>query len=118
MQITMLKAKIHRATVTEADLSYEGSISIDRELLAAAGLLVHERVDIYNCDNGERFSTYIIPGGRGEICLNGAAARKVLPGDKVMIAAYVELDAAEVEDHQPVLVFVDEANRVSERREG
>ena len=112
MQITMLKSKIHRATVTEADLSYEGSISIDRALLEAAGLLVHERVDVYNCDNGERFSTYIIPGLAGEICLNGAAARKALPGDKVIIAAYVQLDEAEAADHQPVLVFVDEANGI------
>ena len=77
MRITMLKGKIHRATVTDADLSYEGSISIDPGLCAAAGLRAFERVDIYNCNNGARFSTYIIHGGPGEICLNGAAARHV-----------------------------------------
>jgi aspartate 1-decarboxylase len=113
VQLTMLKAKIHRATVTEADLGYEGSISIDRALLEAAGLLVHERVDVYNCNNGERFSTYIIPGSPGEICLNGAAARKVLPGDQVIIAAYVQVNEREAEVHEPVVVFVDGENRIT-----
>ena len=84
MNITLLKAKIHRATVTGADLDYEGSISIDRNLLKAANLREFERVDIYNCSNGERFSTYIILGEPGEVALNGAAARKVLPGDEVI----------------------------------
>lgn len=90
MNLSMLKCKIHRATVTEADLNYEGSVSVDPALIAAAGLLINERVDIYNCNNGARFSTYVIKGKPGQICLNGAAARHVQPGDLVIIVPTAE----------------------------
>jgi aspartate 1-decarboxylase len=112
MRLTMLKTKIHRAVVTDADLSYEGSISIDPALCEAAGLHEFEKVDIYNCNNGARFSTYVIHGKDGEICLNGAAARLVMKGDIVIIAAFVELEADEVARHKPALVFVDEKNKI------
>ncbi|KAF0093791.1 MAG: aspartate 1-decarboxylase [Puniceicoccaceae bacterium 5H] len=111
MKRTLLKSKIHRATVTGADLDYEGSISIDPVLCEAADLLFFEKVDIYNCNNGERFSTYVIEGKAGEICLNGAAARKVLRGDVVIIASYAEYeDGEEARNHTPNLVFVDKNN--------
>lgn len=112
MRLNMLKCKIHRATVTDADLSYEGSISIDPVLLDAAHLAEFEKVDIYNCNNGERFSTYVIPGKPGEICLNGAAARKVLKGDIVIIAAFCEVDQTEALSHKPQLVFVGDKNEI------
>lgn len=111
MRLTFLKSKIHRAVVTDADLDYEGSISIDPRLCEAAGLHPFERVEIYNCNNGARIATYVIHGGPGEICLNGAAARHAQRGDKVIIACYAELEADEVEGHAPALVFVDDANR-------
>ncbi|MCB1120155.1 MAG: aspartate 1-decarboxylase [Verrucomicrobiae bacterium] len=112
MNITLLKGKIHRATVTGADLDYEGSIAIDTKLLEAAGFREFERVDIYNCNNGERFSTYIILGEPGQVALNGAAARKVLPGDEVIIAAYAQMSEVEAETFQPQVVMVDKANRI------
>ncbi len=112
MRHTFLKSKIHRATVTDADLSYEGSISIDPQLCEAAKLREFEKVEIYNCNNGERFSTYVIQGKPGEICLNGAAARKVLKGDVVIIVCFAEIDTSEVAQHQPALVFVDEKNQI------
>ena len=112
MQITVLKSKIHRATVTDADLDYEGSISIDPELCRAARLHPYERVDVYNCNNGERFSTYVIIGGPGEVCLNGAAARLVQPGDVVIIACYGEIEEGEAAGHRPTLVYVDGDNRL------
>jgi aspartate 1-decarboxylase len=112
MKRIMLKSKIHRATVTEADLNYEGSISIDPKLCEAANLLEFEKVEIYNCNNGERFSTYVIHGKSQEICLNGAAARLVHSGDKVIIAAYAELENQECTDFKPKLVFVDDANKI------
>jgi aspartate 1-decarboxylase len=111
MTLTMLKSKIHRATVTGADLDYEGSISISPELIQAAGLLPWERVDIYDITNGARFSTYVIVGESGQICLNGAAARLVQRGDLVIIAAYCQMDEAEAAAHRPRLVLVDKANR-------
>ena len=114
MNLSMLKCKIHRATVTNADLSYEGSISIDPALIKAAGLLLNERVDIYNCNNGARFSTYVITGKKSEICLNGAAARHVCRGDIVIIAAYCGLTHQEALKHKPTVVFVDEKNRLKE----
>ena len=114
MKRTLLNAKIHRATVTEAHLHYEGSISLDPELIRAAGLFEFERVDIYNCTNGERFSTYVIVGGPGEVCLNGAAARKAQPGDTVIIANYAECEQAECAAHRPKLVFVDSENGIRE----
>jgi aspartate 1-decarboxylase len=112
MRSSFLKCKIHRATVTDADLSYEGSISIDPSLLEAAGLREFERVEIYNCNNGARFATYAIQGKKEEICLNGAAARMVQKGDVVIIAAFVDLEESEVSRHRPNLVFVDEKNKI------
>lgn len=111
MNITLLKSKIHRATVTGADLTYEGSISIDPKLCDLAHLRPFERVEIYNCDNGERFSTYVIHGGAGEICLNGAAARKVHRGDRVIICSYAQMTEDEANGYQPPLIMVDEQNR-------
>src|SRR5258708_28757605 len=97
MQVTLMKGKIHRARVTEADLHYEGSISIDRDLIEGAEFLVNERVDIYNIENGARFSTYVIEAraGSGIIGLNGAAARQAMVGDKVIIVAYANFDSEE-----------------------
>jgi aspartate 1-decarboxylase len=114
MQITMLKCKIHRATVTDADLNYEGSVSIDPALVDAAGLREFEKVEIYNCNNGQRFATYVIFGKPGEVCLNGAAARLVHRGDLVIIAAYATVTETEANSHQPRLVFVDERNQIKQ----
>jgi len=114
MQLTMLKCKLHRATVTEANLNYEGSITIGRNLCDAAGLNANEKVDIYNCDNGNRLATYVIPGDDGVICLNGAAARLVSEGDKVIICSYGMLDDKEVSSHKPTVIFVDENNKVKD----
>ncbi|MEO2064933.1 L-aspartate 1-decarboxylase [Thermovibrio guaymasensis] len=113
MKRIMFKSKIHRATVTGADLNYEGSITVDSELLKLADILPYEKVDIYNVTNGERFSTYVIPGepGSGEVCLNGAAARKVQKGDIVIIVSYCELSEDEIENFSPTVVLVDEENR-------
>lgn len=113
MNVSMLKCKIHRATVTDADLNYEGSISIDPVLIEAAGLLLFERVDIYNINNGARFSTYVIKGKPGEICLNGAAARHVAKGDLVIICAYCGLSEDEAKKHEPKVVFVNGKNEIS-----
>lgn len=113
MRITMLKSKIHRATVTDANLNYEGSVSIDPALCEAAHLLPFERVEIYNCSNGERFATYVILGQPGEICLNGAAARLVHKGDLVIIAAYADFASDEAFAHQPQLVMVDGKNQIT-----
>ena len=115
MRLTFLKSKLHRATVTQADLNYEGSISIDPGLIAAAGLHVHERVEIYNITNGERFATYVIKGKPGDICLNGAAARLVQPGDKVIICSYVDLDESEVSTHIPKVVMLNEGNQIAHK---
>ncbi|MFZ4404240.1 MAG: aspartate 1-decarboxylase [Pseudobdellovibrionaceae bacterium] len=116
MNIQMLKSKIHRATVTDADLNYEGSISIDPSLIKAAGLYLNEKVDIYNCNNGARFSTYVIQGKKSQICLNGAAARHVQKGDVVIIVSYGSLDVREAKKHQPTVVFVDAKNKIKEVR--
>jgi aspartate 1-decarboxylase len=117
MQRTMLKSKIHRATVTEANLDYQGSVTLDPALMEAADLLHFERVEIYDVTNGERFATYAIPGrpGSGEVCLNGAAAHKVRPGDLVILASYADYDEEAARSHRPALVFVDEANRITSR---
>jgi aspartate 1-decarboxylase len=112
MQRTLLKSKIHRATVTDADLSYEGSISIDARLCKAADLKPYEKVEIYNCNNGARFATYVMPGQSGEICLNGAAARLAHRGDSIIIASYGIYDTYEAEGHQPLVLLMDEANRI------
>ena len=110
MLIQLLKSKIHRATVTCANLNYQGSISIDRDLCKRANILEWERVDIYNVTNGARLSTYVIYGDQGEITLNGAAARCVQPGDKVIIATYAMLTEEEAATHHPTIVLVDEKN--------
>ena len=112
---TMLQAKLHRVTVTQADLNYEGSCGIDRALLAAASLREFQRIDIYNVSNGNRFSTYIIeaPEGSGEICLNGAAARRAMVGDLLIVCAYSQYTERELEEYYPVVVLVDSSNRVT-----
>jgi aspartate 1-decarboxylase len=113
MQLTLLKAKIHRATITKADLNYEGSISIDTNLLKFSGILVNEKVDVLNINNGERFTTYVIPAkaGSGAIQVNGAAARLVQVGDPVIIIAYASMDEAEAKKFVPKVLLVDAKNR-------
>jgi aspartate 1-decarboxylase len=110
----MLKSKIHRATLTGADLNYEGSVTIDRDLMDAADILPYEAVCIWDVNNGSRLETYAIEGERGSgvVCVNGAAARLVAPNDLVIIASFVDLDDAEARVHQPRLVYVDERNRM------
>lgn len=114
MILTMLKSKIHRATVTMANVEYEGSLSIDVDLLRAADILPYEAVDVWDCTNGARLRTYALeaPAGSGEICVNGAAAHLVKPGDIVIIAAFCQLDVAEAKAHQPSRIFVDPQNRI------
>lgn len=116
MYITVLKSKIHRATVTQSDLNYVGSITIDKKLMNAAGLLEYEKVQIADIDNGNRFETYIIAGeeNSGCICLNGAAAKCVEVGDKVIIMAYAQMTPEENENHYPKVVFVNDKNEVTE----
>jgi aspartate 1-decarboxylase len=111
---TMMKSKIHRATVTDANLHYQGSVTVDPVLLEAADILEHERVEIYDVTNGARLSTYAIPGvpGRGEVCLNGAAAQLVHRGDLVILVSYAEVEDAEARSWRPRVVFVDERNRM------
>jgi aspartate 1-decarboxylase len=113
MRRRFLNAKIHRATVTAADLNYVGSISIDPGLMAAAGIAENELVAVLDIDNGQRFETYTLPGAEGEICLNGAAARLVQPGDLVIVLTYVDLTPAEIEGHRPTVVHVDGKNRIT-----
>lgn len=114
MQRFMLKSKLHRAVVTDADLHYEGSVSIDEDLMDAADLYPYEKVEIYNISNGERFCTYAIPGGRatGTICLNGAAARKASRGDLIIIASYVIVDDADAKAWSPKCILLDTNNRI------
>lgn len=116
MILTMLKGKIHRATVTMANVEYEGSISIDADLLSASGILPYEAVDVWDCTNGARLRTYALaaPAGSGEICVNGAAAHLVKPGDVVIVAAFAQLDEAEARRHEARRVFVDARNRIRE----
>lgn len=116
MKIDMLYSKIHRATVTGADLNYEGSISIDLALVKKAKMFLNQKVDIVNCNNGARFSTYIIAGKKGEVCLNGAAARLVQPGDKVIVISYASIDLIDAAKHEPTIVFVDDKNKFKEIR--
>ncbi len=113
---TMMKAKIHRATVTDSNLDYQGSITIDEALLGLSGIIPYEQVDVYNVTNGERFTTYAItaPRGSGIICVNGAAAHKAKKGDLVIIASYGIFQDSELEGFKPKLVFVDGANRPKE----
>ncbi|MCH2181340.1 MAG: aspartate 1-decarboxylase [Mariniblastus sp.] len=112
---TLLRSKIHRARVTQADLNYEGSITIDAVLLEAAQMLPFEKVEIYNVTNGNRLSTYVIPGqeGSGKICINGAAARLVDPDDVVIICCYGEFSSTEIENHRALIVLVDDENRIT-----
>jgi aspartate 1-decarboxylase len=109
----MLQGKVHRATVTDADINYEGSLTLDAELMEAAGMLPYEQVHVLDIDNGARLVTYLITGqrGSGQVCINGAAARLVAPGDKVIIVSYAEMEEAEARAHQPKVVLVDAANR-------
>lgn len=115
----MLYSKIHRATVSDANLNYVGSITIDKELMLAAKLRVGQKVEIVNINNGERFSTYVIEGlaGKRDICLNGAAARKAHVGDKIIIIAYASLSEEEIETFKPAVVLVDENNNIAEIRD-
>lgn len=116
MNITMLKGKIHRAVVQQAELDYVGSITVDPELMAAAGIMEYELVQIVDVENGNRFETYTIGGepGSGMICLNGAAARQVQVGDHVIIMCYAQMTPEEAADHKPYVVFVDENNHISQ----
>ena len=113
MLLTMMRAKLHRATVTQADVDYEGSIAIDKDLIEAATLLPNEQVDVLNITTGARFTTYVIEAPRGSrvIGVNGAAARLVATGDKVIVVAYGQLDAAEAKTHKPVVVLMGDDNR-------
>jgi aspartate 1-decarboxylase len=113
MRRVMLQGKVHRATVTDADINYEGSLTLDAELMEAAGMLPYEQVHVLDIDNGARLVTYLITGqrGSGQVCINGAAARLVAPGDKVIIVSYAEMEEAEARAHQPKVVLVDAANR-------
>ncbi len=115
MQITMLKGKIHRAVVQQAELNYVGSITVDPELMEQAGILEYELVQIVDVENGNRFETYTIAGepGSGMICLNGAAARQAQVGDHVIIMCYCQMTPEEAKDHKPKVVFVDEQNHIS-----
>ncbi len=114
MQITMLKGKIHRAVVTQSELNYIGSITVDVKLLEAAGIYEYEKVQIVDIENGNRFETYTIAGeaNSGMICLNGAAARCVQKGDHIIIMSYCQLEKEEADTHKPVVVFVDEENQI------
>ena len=114
MRRTMLKSKVHRATVTGSDLHYVGSITMDPDLLEAADIREHEQVHVLDIDNGNRFETYTLPGerGSGEVVINGAAARLVHEGDKVIVVSYAEYDEAELENYEPVVVHVDTRNRI------
>ena len=115
MTITMLKAKIHRATVTQAELDYVGSITVDMDLLEQAGILEYEKVQIVDVNNGSRFETYTIAGERGSgvMCLNGAAARMVQTGDKIILMAYAQVTPEEASELRPTVLFVDEKNKVT-----
>lgn len=119
MTFEMLYSKIHRASVSDANLNYVGSITVDEELMEAAHLRIGQKVEIVNINNGERFSTYVIKGERGkrDICLNGAAARKAEIGDRIIIIAYASMDEKEIESFKPYVVLVDEQNNINEIRD-
>lgn len=114
MTITLLKSKIHRAVITQADLDYVGSITIDTALLRESGIVEYEKVQIADINNGNRFETYVIAGeeGSGIICINGAAAKCVNVGDKIIIMAYADMTPQEAKDHKPMVLFVDEKNKL------
>ena len=115
MLITMMKSKVHRATVTEANLEYQGSLTLDRDLMDAAGMIEYEQVHVLNINTGDRFVTYIIEGerGSGTVCLNGAAARLGQPGDLIIAITYAQMDAKEAAAYKPVMVHVDAQNRIA-----
>lgn len=117
MLLSMLKSKIHRATITDSSLHYEGSLTVDPELLEAANILVNEKVHVVNVNNGNRLETYIIEGkrGAGEICLNGAAARLGHTGDLLIIIAYAQMTQEEAKDYKPIVVLVDEKNKIKKK---
>lgn len=112
----MLRAKVHRITVTECNVEYEGSLTLDTEIMKACDLLPYERIDVYDLGNGNRFSTYLIEGrpGSGDCCVNGAAAHLVARGDKLILCAYGVVDGAETRGHRPIVVLVDERNKIRE----
>src|SRR5262245_46877169 len=114
----MLRAKVHRATVTETNVNYEGSLTLDASLMKAAGMIPYERIDVYNADSGTRFSTYLIEGepGSGVVCVNGAAAHLARPGERIIVATYAAFSPEEIATHRPTVVLVDSANRVKEIR--
>jgi len=114
MRRTLFKSKIHRATVTHADLDYEGSVTIDRDLMRAADILPYEKVAIWNVTRGSRLETYALEGPAGVVCINGAAAHHNRPGDLVIIATFAEMEEAEARVHQPTVVLVDEKNRIKD----
>lgn len=116
MNLSMLKSKIHRATVTEAKLNYVGSITIDSKLMKEANIIEYEKIQVVNINNGSRIETYVIAGesGSGVICLNGAAARYAQAGDKVILMTYCEMEEEEAKLHKPIVVFVKEDNSISE----
>lgn len=111
MRRRMMKSKIHRAVVTDANLHYIGSVTIDTELMKSADILEWEQVTIVDIDNGARFETYAIPGGSGDMCLNGAAARLVQPGDRIIVITYADFESSELDDYEPTVVHVDTSNR-------
>ena len=112
MMRIMLRAKLHRLTVTETNINYEGSITIDKSLVRAADILSGERVQVVNINNGERFETYVIEGGSGVVCLNGAAARLAAPGDKVIVIAYAMVEEGDAQKFKPKIILVDERNKM------
>lgn len=120
MLINMFKSKIHRATVTEADLAYKGSLTLDLNLIEAAGMLLYEKVQVLNINTGDRFETYIIEGERGSgvVCLNGAAARLGQPGDLIIAVTYAMMDQQEAKTHKPTVVHVDEKNKITSIEQG
>ncbi|MCU0311439.1 MAG: aspartate 1-decarboxylase [Acidimicrobiales bacterium] len=116
MQRRMMKSKIHRARVTDANLHYVGSITVDRRLMELADIREWEQVHVVDIDNGARFETYVIPGGSGDMCLNGAAARLVQPGDRIIVISYADYDDAELDGYEPTVVHVDASNRPVDER--
>jgi aspartate 1-decarboxylase len=114
MHVKILRCKLHRATVTQCDLHYQGSLAIDADLIKASGLLVNEHIEVYNIDNGERFTTYVIEGkaGSGVIGLNGAAARKASVGDKIIICSYAQMTMEEAKAHKPHVLVLGPANKI------
>ncbi len=114
MYITVLRSKIHRAVVTGSDKDYEGSLTLDSALMAAAEMVEYEKVDVWNVSNGERFSTYLIPGLKGDVIVNGAAAWRAKPGDKLIVSSFATMERETVRNWKPTIVIVDEENKISE----